>query len=191
MSETSLAHLAASIQREHELCAAAIERGCEHAINAGRLLLEAKAQLKHGRWLPWLRDNCQIATRTAQVYMQLTRLAPNAQRVADLPLRRAALELQRQDRDARQRAEREQVSQQLPPAPSAGTAIAPVPVEVVFDEAAAADDLIDQLLLAASEVDVSMEALFEAFRRRLEPMMAPTDEARVLPRTFAGAESTQ
>ena len=50
-----------------------MQRGCEHAINAGRLLIEAKAQLAHGQWLPWLEDHCQVSERTAQAYMQCAR----------------------------------------------------------------------------------------------------------------------
>ena len=41
-----------------------------HAIEAGALLLEAKEQLKHGQWLPWLKDHCTISERTAQLYMR-------------------------------------------------------------------------------------------------------------------------
>jgi Protein of unknown function (DUF3102) len=103
--------LAARIQQEHEATVAAIKSGVKHAIAAGKLLLEAKAQLKHGRWLPWLKDHCKVPARTAQLYMWLAEHDPNAQRVADLPLRRAVLKLQQLDRDARRQAEREQVAQ--------------------------------------------------------------------------------
>ena len=40
--------------------------------------------------------------------MQLAKLAPDAQRVAHLPLRRTVLELQRLDRDARRQADRQE-----------------------------------------------------------------------------------
>jgi predicted transcriptional regulator len=102
--------LAARIQQEHEATVAAIRSGVEHAIAAGKLLLEAKAQLKRGRWLPWLKDHCKVPARTAQLYMWLAEHDPNAQRVADLPLRRAVLKLQQLDRDAKRQAEREQVA---------------------------------------------------------------------------------
>jgi hypothetical protein len=52
----SLTDLAARIRAEHEATAASLKRGAEHAMAAGKLLIEAKAQLKHGEWLPWLRD---------------------------------------------------------------------------------------------------------------------------------------
>jgi hypothetical protein len=103
-----LANLAAQIRQEHQAATLAIRRGCEHAIAAGRLLIEAKGQVPHGQWLRWLKEHCQISVRSAQTYMQIAHLAPDAQRIAHLPLRRAALELQCRDRDARQAAERDE-----------------------------------------------------------------------------------
>jgi hypothetical protein len=50
----SLADLAARIRAEHEASTLAIKRGLQHAVTCGRLLIEAKAQLRHGQWLPWL-----------------------------------------------------------------------------------------------------------------------------------------
>jgi Protein of unknown function (DUF3102) len=73
-----------------------MQRGCEHAINAGRLLIEAKAQLEHGQWLPWLQEHCQVSERTARPYMRLARhaaeLEANRQRDAGLTVR-GAIEL--------------------------------------------------------------------------------------------------
>jgi DNA-directed RNA polymerase subunit L len=54
IAHESLDELAVRIRAEHEATVAAIKNGVEHAIVAGKLLLEAKAQLKHGRWSPWL-----------------------------------------------------------------------------------------------------------------------------------------
>jgi hypothetical protein len=70
-SSNSLADLAARIRVEHSACTAAMKRGLQHAIAAGEMLIEAKAQLKHGEWLPWLRDHCQIPERTASLHMRL------------------------------------------------------------------------------------------------------------------------
>jgi hypothetical protein len=47
-----------------------MKQSLEHAIMAGELLIEAKEQVKHGEWLPWLRDHCTISERTAQLYMR-------------------------------------------------------------------------------------------------------------------------
>ncbi len=83
--------LAARINTEHEACRSAMQKGLEHALEAGRLLLEARKGLPHGEWLPWLEENCSdIGERTAQNYMRLAREYPKlepekAQRVADLP----------------------------------------------------------------------------------------------------------
>jgi hypothetical protein len=89
----SLADLAARIRAEHEATAIALARGAEHAMNAGDLLIEAKAQVKHGEWLPWLAENCEMAERTAQLYMRMAksraRIEANPQHVADLSLRGA------------------------------------------------------------------------------------------------------
>jgi hypothetical protein len=84
-----LADLAARIRQEHEAAAVAVRHGVEHAINAGDLLIEAKAQLKHGQWLPWLSKHCQIPERTAQLYMRLARHASEIRNVADLTVRKA------------------------------------------------------------------------------------------------------
>lgn len=65
-----LPELAARIKAEHEQCTVALKRGLQHAVAAGKLLIEAKAQLKHGQWLRWLRDQCGIPERTARRYMQ-------------------------------------------------------------------------------------------------------------------------
>ena len=53
-------------------------------------------------------QNVSFSARSAQLYMQLAKLAPDAQRVAHLPLRRTVLELQRLDRDARRQADRQE-----------------------------------------------------------------------------------
>jgi hypothetical protein len=68
-----LADLAARIKVEHAACVAAVKKSAEHAMAAGDALTEAKAQLKHGEWLPWLKSHCEISERTAQVYMRLAR----------------------------------------------------------------------------------------------------------------------
>src|SRR5215831_1048294 len=75
VASNSLADLAARIRAEHEKVVLALKRGVERAIAAGDLLIEAKALLKHGQWLPWLRDDVGIPARTATRYMELARHA--------------------------------------------------------------------------------------------------------------------
>jgi len=41
------------------------------ALEVGRLLKEQKAELGHGEWLPWLKENVSFNVRTAQRYMNL------------------------------------------------------------------------------------------------------------------------
>ena len=52
--DNSLPDLAARIKAEHEAVSTALKESVAHAIAAGELLIEAKAQLGHGQWLPWL-----------------------------------------------------------------------------------------------------------------------------------------
>jgi DUF3102 family protein len=82
--------LARKIKAQHRAARDAAERAALHARAAGQLLIDAKTQLSHGDWLPWLRDHCDLSARTAQTYMLLARLTKQeAQRVAHLPLRQA------------------------------------------------------------------------------------------------------
>ncbi|MEJ7810410.1 MAG: DUF3102 domain-containing protein [Gemmatimonadaceae bacterium] len=88
----ALPELAADINDAHADCARAVRAGFAHAARAGRLLLEAKARVGHGGWLPWLRANCACSERTAQAYMRVARRdlgAGDPQRVADLSFRGA------------------------------------------------------------------------------------------------------
>ena len=43
------------------------------AIACGELLIEAKRQVKHGEWRPWIEANCKVPARTARHYMALAR----------------------------------------------------------------------------------------------------------------------
>jgi hypothetical protein len=65
--------LAVRIRQELEATRTSLVQAVEHAITAGELLIEAKQQVKHGEWLPWLTENCEISERTAQAYMKLAR----------------------------------------------------------------------------------------------------------------------
>ena len=82
--------LPARINEAHEKLKQALWRGAEHAVEAGRLLLQAKATVRHGTWLEWIGANCRFSERTAQLYMRLAEEAPRleskTQRIADLTL---------------------------------------------------------------------------------------------------------
>lgn len=86
--------LAAKINQAHAAASQAAQSALGHARDAGLLLMEAKAQLPHGGWLPWLTDHCPtLPERTAQLYMKIARgwraLPADPQRVADLSVRQA------------------------------------------------------------------------------------------------------
>ncbi len=70
---SALQDLAGAINREHAAAAAAANTAIGHALNAGRLLLQVKAQLAHGEFLPWLRSNCTVKQRQARAYMRVAR----------------------------------------------------------------------------------------------------------------------
>ena len=61
-------------------------------IEIGGLLIEAKEMLDHGEWLPWLKVNFGSSLKTADNYMNASRLA-NWKRVTNLKLRPTALYL--------------------------------------------------------------------------------------------------
>ena len=90
-----LTHLAARIRAEHEAVSSALKESVRHAIAAGELLVEAKGQLGHARWLPWLRDHCTISERTARLYVRVAKNRAEVENqmrndVADLTLNEAA-----------------------------------------------------------------------------------------------------
>src|SRR3954470_23695699 len=91
-SNNLLARLATRINGEHEAVLDLIKEGLEHAIVAGKLLIEAKAHVRHGDWLPWLRANCPFPERTADHYMLIARhsadgLKEKSTNLADLAVR--------------------------------------------------------------------------------------------------------
>jgi ParB family chromosome partitioning protein len=87
----SLGALARTANEEHALAVGSGLDMVEHAAKAGQALIDAKAKVKHGEWLPWLRGNFDATERLAQMYMKV---ASNTKRVSDLeePSLRKALE---------------------------------------------------------------------------------------------------
>lgn len=84
------ATIATELRREVEAAETNFRSAVQHAIRAGELLIEAKSQLGHGEWLPWLEANFPGSERTAQNYM---RMARKSACVADLPSIRDAIAL--------------------------------------------------------------------------------------------------
>jgi hypothetical protein len=88
----SLTDLAARIRTEHETIRRIMENAVQRALTTGDMLLEAKEQLEHGQWMPWLRDHCGMPQRTANLYMRLAkgREVIEASDIAGLTLNAAA-----------------------------------------------------------------------------------------------------
>jgi hypothetical protein len=84
----SLADLAAKIKQQHAGVEKYLTRSVEYAMDAGDLLIEAKQQLEHGQWLPWLAESVEISESTARRYMRLARnrgaTEANRSRMTDL-----------------------------------------------------------------------------------------------------------
>jgi hypothetical protein len=72
-ASNGLAVLAAEIKTFHRSAQANLRASVESGIACGLRLIEAKAQLNHGQWLPWLAEHCAISERTAQLYIRLAK----------------------------------------------------------------------------------------------------------------------
>lgn len=98
MSELTPVPTVEQINLEHRLANSKASEAVQHATNCGLMLLQVKASLAHGEWLPWLNGEIEsgrlaVKARQARSYMQL---ASNWHRDANLPEApsiRAALEL--------------------------------------------------------------------------------------------------
>jgi mannose/cellobiose epimerase-like protein (N-acyl-D-glucosamine 2-epimerase family) len=73
---TGLTELAAKIKTLHAEVVEAGRTAVQKAMEAGVALLEAKKQVGHGAWLRWLKDNCELSERTAEIYMTVARNKP-------------------------------------------------------------------------------------------------------------------
>jgi hypothetical protein len=89
---TTLVELAERINAEHREAEAAMNTGLQHALEAGRLLLQAKTEVSHGQWSLWLKANFEGSTRTARAYALVAQRWPqleeaNWQHAANLTIR--------------------------------------------------------------------------------------------------------
>jgi hypothetical protein len=84
----SLADLGARINEAHTRAMEHAGKAIQHGIACGEMLLEAKAKVPRGQWLPWLRNNITFGERSAQGYMRLAQNVPRLN-VEDLSLRDA------------------------------------------------------------------------------------------------------
>jgi hypothetical protein len=68
-------NLAERIEAEHQAATSAARTAIEHAVECGKLLIEAKAQIGHGGWLVWLEAHTSVSARQSQRYMRLASAA--------------------------------------------------------------------------------------------------------------------
>jgi Protein of unknown function (DUF3102) len=54
------------------------------AIETGKLLIEKKAQVDHGKWSAWKDDEFEGSSRKAELYMQFAKRSEDSQRIAHL-----------------------------------------------------------------------------------------------------------
>jgi len=61
----------AEITSLHKQIIASLRRSMQDAIRIGELLTEIKAELKHGEWLPWIKQSLPFSQQTANRYMRI------------------------------------------------------------------------------------------------------------------------
>lgn len=71
-----LAELAKRINAAHDAFETGMRQSLTAAAEAGELLINAKEQLRHGEWLPWLSDNFRGSHDMASRYMKLAGRLP-------------------------------------------------------------------------------------------------------------------
>lgn len=93
LTATKLELIATRANEAHRRVTAATETTLSLARHAGEILFEAKTELKHGDWLPWLEANFEGSPRTAQLYMRVFErwgeIAANTQRASHSSIRGA------------------------------------------------------------------------------------------------------
>lgn len=77
----SLTAIAEDLRRAKDACEQAERDAIDHAMNAGRMLCEAKEQCPHGQWLPFLK-RADVSERKAQRWMRLHRGRLNSDTVS-------------------------------------------------------------------------------------------------------------
>ena len=120
---TSLPDLAGKINEAHRLFEESAQSAFDHAITAGRFLVQAKAQVAHGEWLDWVGGHCEFTDRRARHYMLMANNEPlleqaNRNSCSDLPvvgalraIASARSESKEQKREERRETNREKVSE--------------------------------------------------------------------------------
>ena len=98
MSELTPIPTVEQINLEHRLANSKASEAVQHATNCGLMLLQVKASLNHGEWLPWLKQQQEsgaigFSQQTASKYMKLAANYNHERNLSEAPSIRAALEL--------------------------------------------------------------------------------------------------
>jgi len=95
--ERTIAERAAVIADYHNAAATAYAQSAMYALLCGFELLAAKAQVAHGKWEPWVGENCPFSPVTAWRYMEAAKrkfkAIPNLSHVKDFALGMSPLDL--------------------------------------------------------------------------------------------------
>jgi Protein of unknown function (DUF3102) len=73
MGAARLDELALALKHKYELGTAKMAIGISHYGKCGQMLLEAKAQIEHGRWQSWVETSLPFGLRQAEKYMRIAR----------------------------------------------------------------------------------------------------------------------
>lgn len=77
------------------------QQTAQNIIEIGKRLIEAKQQLQHGEWLPWLRDKVDFSENSAQRFMRIAKEFSNPSALTDLPYTKllSLLQVPEEERD--------------------------------------------------------------------------------------------
>ena len=118
-----LGELAATVNDEYALMTGDMTRAVKRAIRIGELLTEAKSEVAHGEWIPWVEENLVFGQREARRYM---RVAANRTRVSDSDSLREAVSLLAEPKEEEPAADESDVQTSAAPSSPDPADIAPV-----------------------------------------------------------------
>lgn len=72
----TLDDISQKVNAEHGQFLAKASTALEHGLRAGQLLIDAKAMVAHGEWLPWLKDSFDGSHDVASKYMRAAESYP-------------------------------------------------------------------------------------------------------------------
>jgi len=89
-----------------------MKQALDYALEAGRLLTEAKEELNHGGFLPWLKENMPFSEDTAERYMKLNKHLDKIRTVRNLQEAYHQIEtIEAQEKKRREQENRQKIQQ--------------------------------------------------------------------------------